>query len=74
MNRLKDLREDKDLKQIKIANILGCSQATYSRYENGDLNIPIDVLKRLARFYNVSIDYIIGLTDNKNPYPSKVFK
>lgn len=66
MNRLRDLREDEDLKQKEIACILGCSQATYSRYETDTLNIPVDILKKLAHFFKVSIDYIVGISDKKN--------
>ena len=66
MERLRDLREDKDLTQQEIADMLGCSQTTYSRYETGDLNVPIDILKKLANFYKVSIDYIVGITNKKN--------
>lgn len=66
MERLRDLREDKDLTQQELADILGCSQTTYSRYETGDLNVPIDILKKLAKFYKVSIDYIVGITNKKN--------
>jgi len=68
MDRLRDLREDFDLTQTELAKILGCSQTTYSRYETGDLNVPVDILKRLAGFYKVSIDYIIGLTNERRPY------
>ncbi len=68
MERIRNLREDSDLTQIEIANILGCSQTTYSRYETGDLNIPIDSLMKLAIFFNTSIDYLTGLTDEKSPY------
>lgn len=68
MYRLKDLREDADLKQKELAQILGCDQATYSRYETGKLNIPIDILKKLAKYYNVSMDYLIGLTNEKRTY------
>jgi len=68
VDRLKDLREDRDLTQKQIAKILGCSQTTYSRYETGNLNVPVDILKKLAKFYKVSIDYLIGLTNEKRPY------
>ena len=63
-NRLRDLRCDKDLKQKDIANYLNCSQVAYSRYELGKRDIPTDVLVALAKFYNTSTDYILGLTDN----------
>lgn len=62
--RLKDLREDKDLKQVQIAELLGIQQTVYSRYERGFQNIPIEHLIFLADFYDVSTDYILGRTDN----------
>ena len=69
MERIRNLREDKDLSQNEIAKILNCSQTTYSRYETGDLNIPVDSLIKLAKYFNTSIDYLTGLTDEKKPYP-----
>lgn len=69
MYRLKDLREDKDLFQDDIAKILKTTQAQYSRYENGMRYMPIYHLETLAKFYNTSIDYIVGLTNIKEPYP-----
>ena len=71
MNRLKDLREDKDLKQTEIAKELGISQRGYSHYETGDNNIPTNILIKLAYFYNTSIDYILGITNIKKPYKKK---
>ncbi len=68
--RLKDLREDSDLTQQTIANYLHIKQNTYSQYENGQRQIPIDMLIKLARFYGVSTDYLLELTDEKKPYPS----
>lgn len=68
MDRLRDLREDRDLTQQVLANYLGCNQTTYSRYETGETSVPIDILKKLAIFYNVSIDYITGLTNERKPY------
>ena len=65
MNRLKDLREDKDLKQADIAKILNISQTNYSKYELEKINIPIETLKKLAIIYNTSLDYILGLTNIK---------
>ncbi len=62
--RIRDLREDRDLKQRQLAEILHCSQQVYSNYELGERDIPTEVLIRLARFYNVSVDYILGLTNN----------
>ena len=61
--RIRDLREDKDLSQAQIANILNISQSTYSRYESGYLDVPSEVLIALSRFYDVSVDYILGLKD-----------
>ncbi len=61
--RLRDLREDNDLKQKDIAKYLNCTQVCYSKYETGQRNLPVDVLIRLAKFYNTSTDYILGLTD-----------
>ena len=64
--RLKDLREDADLKQKDIAEYLHIKQNTYSQYENGQRQLPIDVLIKLAKYYDVSTDYILGLTTSKN--------
>ncbi|WP_084628800.1 MULTISPECIES: helix-turn-helix domain-containing protein [Paenibacillus] len=61
--RIRDLRIDRDLTQHQIAQLLNISQATYSRYENGNLDVPSSVLIKLANFYNVSIDYILGQTN-----------
>lgn len=66
--RIRDLREDSDLKQRELAEILCCSQRVYSNYERGDLDIPTEVLIKLAKFYGTSVDYILGLTDKKEPY------
>ncbi len=63
--RLKDLREDFDLKQKEIAEYLHIKQNTYSQYENGQRQLPIDILIKLAKYYNVSTDYILGLTKEK---------
>ncbi len=63
--RLKDLREDADLKQKEIAQYLHIKQNTYSQYENGQRQLPTDVLVKLAKYYNVSTDYILGLTNDK---------
>ena len=62
--RLRDLREDRDMKQKEIADILGTTQQVYSRYENGINELPIHHLIVLSEFYNVSTDYILGLTDD----------
>lgn len=71
MNRLKDLREDKDLYQKDIAKLISIDQSNYSKYELGKINIPIDTLKKLALFHKTSIDYILGLTNVKEPYPRR---
>lgn len=71
MNRLRDLREDKDLYQKDIAKILNMSQTGYSQYETETNDIPTAILKKLALYYNTSIDYLLGLTDTKEPYPRK---
>jgi len=71
MNRLKDLREDKDLYQKDIAKILNMSQTGYSQYETETNDIPTAILKTLATYYNTSIDYILGLTNERKPYPRK---
>lgn len=62
--RLKDLREDNDVKQKELAEYLNIKQNTYSQYENGKREIPIELLWKLADFYNTSVDYIIGRTEN----------
>lgn len=67
--RIKDLREDRDITQREIAEYLHVKQNTYSQYENGQRQLPIECLIALARFYHVSTDYILGLTDKKEPYP-----
>ncbi|MBQ8497522.1 MAG: helix-turn-helix transcriptional regulator [Clostridia bacterium] len=69
--RLRDLREDSDLTQSALANYLHIRQNTYSQYENGQRQIPIDLLIALADYYGTSLDYIVGLTDRKTPYPKK---
>ncbi len=66
--RIKDLREDKDLSQKDIAKILNMSQTGYSKYEVGTNDIPTKILISLSVFYNTSVDYILGLTDNPQPY------
>jgi transcriptional regulator with XRE-family HTH domain len=62
--RIRDLREDRDLKQRELADYLNCSQQVYSNYELGQRDIPSEMLIRLSRFYKVSVDYILGLTDD----------
>ena len=62
--RLRDLREDRDLLQRQVAERLRCSQRVYSNYERGERDIPTDLLIRLSEFYDVSVDYLLGLTNN----------
>lgn len=68
--RIRDLREDHDLTQEEVAKILCVKQATYSRYERGVLDIPTDILIKLAAFHKTSVDYLLGLTNNPQP-PAK---
>ena len=70
-NRLRDVREDRDFKQKELAHLRRVHQTTYSDYELGKLNIPVPVLHTLADFYGVSIDYLLGRTNEKQPYPRK---
>ena len=65
-HRIRDLREDRDLTQTQMGEILSCSQRVYSNYERGELDIPTDILIKLADFHNVSIDYILNRTDKKS--------
>ena len=62
--RIRDLREDRDLSQSQVASFLNVSQSTYSRYESGFLDVPSQILIALSRCYGVSVDYILGMTDN----------
>lgn len=62
--RIRDLREDRDLTQKQMGEILSCSQRVYSNYERGELDIPTEILIKLANYYDVSIDYILDRTDN----------
>ncbi|MBQ8395751.1 MAG: helix-turn-helix transcriptional regulator [Oscillospiraceae bacterium] len=66
--RIRDLREDKDLTQAQIAKMLGMSQTGYSKYETGENDIPTVILIKLARFYNTSVDYLLGEIDTKERY------
>lgn len=66
--RIRDMREDNDITQKQMAEYLKIHQTTYSDYELGNLNIPIDILIKLAKFYKTSIDYLVGLTYNPKPY------
>ena len=71
LQRLRDFREDKDISQKKMAELMNVAQPTYSDYERGKINIPLDTLKKLALFFDTSIDYLLELTDESKPYPRK---
>lgn len=62
-SRIRDLREDRDLKQQNLADYLNCSQVCYSRYGNGQRDIPLETISKIADFYNVSVDYLLNRTD-----------
>ena len=68
MNRLRDLREDADLNQTQVAQFLGMSQTGYSKYETGENDILTQVLIKLAGFYKTSTDYILGISDRRDPW------
>ena len=69
--RIRDLREDRDLKQKQIADYLLCDQSLYSKYERGERPLPLDYADKLADFYGVSVDYLLGRTNVEKPYPNK---
>lgn len=66
--RIREMRENSDLFQRNLAEYLGCTQQTYSRYETGELEPSLSVMARLAEFYGTSVDYLMGLTDIREPY------
>ncbi len=66
--RLKELREDSDITQKHLADLLFIKQNTYSQYENGQRQPPLEVLITLAKFYGTTLDYLVGISDIKNPY------
>ena len=66
--RIRDLREDHDLTQTEVGRILSCSQRVYSNYERGELDIPTEILRKLARYYGVTTDYLLELSDIPWPY------
>lgn len=66
--RIRDLREDKDMTQTQIAKLLNCSQRIYSNYERGEVDIPTNIMIRLADIHNTSVDYLLNLTDTPKPY------
>jgi len=69
--RIFELREDSDIKQREVAEYLMCDQSLYSKYERGERVLPLEYAVKLAKFYNVSMDYLVGITDEKKPYPKK---
>ena len=69
--RIRDLREDKDLKQKEIADYLDCDQSLYSKYEREERDLPLRYAVLLAEYYHVSVDYLLGLTDEAKPYSRK---
>ena len=66
--KIRDMREDRDLKQREIAKYLQCDQSLYSKYERGERDVPLYIMVRLAIYYKTSIDYLVGLTNEKKPY------
>lgn len=66
--RIRDLREDQDLTQAQIASLLLCDQSLYSKYERGERPLPLELAVKLAQFYHVSVDYLVGLTEDSRPY------
>ncbi|MCG8540151.1 MAG: helix-turn-helix domain-containing protein [Clostridia bacterium] len=67
--RIRNIREDNDLKQTQIASLLNIDQRTYSRYERGEITLSVVTLCKLADFYGTSLDYLAGRTDETRPYP-----
>ena len=70
--RIRNLREDNDLTQEQVAKHLGIAQRTYSGYENRTRNIPVQCVVMLSKFYKTSTDYLLGVTDEKQPYPPSI--
>lgn len=69
--RIREIREDRDISQKEISELLMCDQSLYSKYELGKRELPLRIAAKLAKHYGVSVDYLIGLTDNPEPYPRK---
>ena len=67
--RIRDMREDHDISQQQIADYLMCDQSLYSKYERGERTVPLEIMVKLADYYHTSIDYLVGITDQKAPYP-----
>jgi len=74
VERLKEIREDKDLTQKEVANVIHVTQQQYNKYELGINSIPIEKLSRLANYYNTSTDYLLYRTDERKPYPQSIIK
>ena len=70
-NRIRELRQDNDLTQKQVGEILNMSQTGYNQYEIGKNDIPTKILIKLAEYYNTSVDYLLGITDERRPYPKK---
>ena len=70
-NRIRELRQDNDLTQKQVGEMLNMSQTGYNQYEIGKNDIPTKILIKLAEYYNTSVDYLLGITDERNPYPKK---
>lgn len=66
--KLRDMREDQDLTQHQVAKHLMCDQSLYSKYERGERDVPLNIMIKLAQLYKTSIDYLVELTENKQPY------
>jgi len=66
--KIRDMREDADLTQQQVAKYLMCDQSLYSKYERGERDVPLEIMVKLAQFYKTSVDYLVGLTNNKTPY------
>lgn len=69
--RIRDMREDRDLSQQEVADYLLCDQSLYSKYERGERSIPLEIMIKLADYYQTSLDYLVGRTDRKTPYPKR---
>ena len=67
--RIRDMREDQDISQQQIADYLMCDQSLYSKYERGERTVPLEIMVKLADYYHTSLDYLVGITDQKAPYP-----
>jgi transcriptional regulator with XRE-family HTH domain len=67
--KIRDMREDHDLTQQQIAEYLQCDQSLYSKYEREERDVPLHIMVKLAVFYKTSVDYLVGLTNKKTPYP-----